>query len=216
MPSSSLPEWHAYLRVLTTHVLFCALVLVCVKDCLIEDNPENGTNEASAAGCSNRNLLLPCSNPEASDDAPITSQAVDTISAASETGNYLPIAVDTTTGTSKAVIGLPITVDTSAAPSRPSNQLFIMAVDTATATSKTVNRIPIKPNNTSATKHQPGSQPSIKAVGTVSAINEINNQVSSKSIVDTVSADNKYGNQLLVLVNSFHLVLKHNLHLVYY
>ncbi|KAI5398409.1 uncharacterized protein LOC127093418 isoform X2 [Lathyrus oleraceus] len=162
------------------------------QDCLIENNPENSTNEASAAGCSNRNLLLPCSNPEASDDAPITNQAVDTISAASETGNYLPIAVDTTTGTSKAVIGLPITVDTSAAPSRPSNQLFIMAVDTATATSKTVNRIPIKPDNTSATKHQPGSQPSIKVVDTVSAINEINNQVSSKSIVDTVSADNKY------------------------
>ncbi|CAK8572377.1 unnamed protein product [Lathyrus sativus] len=195
------------------------------QDCLTEDNPENDPNEASAAGCSNRNLLLPCSNPEASDDAPINNQAIDTISAASETGSYLHISVDATTGTSKAVIGLPITVDTSEALSRPSNQLSIMAVDTATPTSKaviklpikpvdasaatsqpkyhlpmavdtatptskTVNRIPIKPVNTST--HQPGNQPSIKAVDTVSAINEINKQVSGKAIVDTVSADNKH------------------------
>ncbi|CAI8603381.1 unnamed protein product [Vicia faba] len=143
------------------------------KDCLIEDNPENRPNEASTSGCSNRTLLLPCTNTEASNDAPIANQAVGTTSAVSETGNYLPISVDTTTATSKAVIGLPITGDTSAAPSRPNNQLSIMAADTATATGKAVIKPPIKP------------------VGTVSANNEINNQVSIKSIIDTVSADKR-------------------------
>lgn len=219
--------------IMSTHVLFYALVLVCVKDSLIEDNPENGPNEASTAGCSNGTLLLPCSNTEASDDAPITNQVVGTISAASETGNYLPLSLDTPTAASKAVIGLPITGDTSAAASRPNNQLSIMAVDTATATgraaikrpikpadtsaatSKTVSRIPIKPLNTSATEHKPSNQHSIKVVDTVSTSSEINNQGSIEAIIDTVSADKKYGNQLLVLVNSFYLALKHNSGILY-
>lgn len=90
------------------------------QDCLLEDNPEN------AAGCSNRTLLLPCSNTETSDDAPFANQAVDTISATSETGNQLPMAVYT-----------------SAATSQPSNQLLI-AGDTATATNEVDNQVPIK------------------------------------------------------------------------
>ncbi|KAK2402948.1 hypothetical protein QL285_052429 [Trifolium repens] len=108
------------------------------QDCLLEDNPEN------PAGCSNRTLLLPCSNTETSDDAPFANQAVDTISATSETGNQLPMAVDTATATSKAVIEFPIKpVDTSAATSQPSNQL-LMAGDTATATNEVDNQVPIK------------------------------------------------------------------------
>ncbi|GAU21412.1 hypothetical protein TSUD_32430 [Trifolium subterraneum] len=138
------------------------------QDGLIEDNPGN------AAGCSTR-TLLPCSNTETSDDASLANQALDTISAASETGNELPIAVDNATATSKAVIELPAKpVDTSAATSQPINQLSIMAVDAATATSKTVNELPLK------------------AVDTASAIMEIDNQVPIKVIMDTVSADNEY------------------------
>ncbi|MCH94445.1 hypothetical protein A2U01_0015405, partial [Trifolium medium] len=156
-------------RILINNVLFCALVLLCVKDGLIEDNPGN------AAGCSKRTLLLPCTNTETSDDAPLANQALDTISAASETGNQLPMAVDNATATSKAVIELPIKpVDTSAATSQPVKQLSIMAVDTATATSKTVNELPLK------------------AVDTVSATMEIDDQVPIKVIIDTVSAENEY------------------------
>ncbi|XP_045808475.1 uncharacterized protein LOC123902730 [Trifolium pratense] len=137
------------------------------QDGLIEDNPGN------AAGCSKRTLLLPCTNTETSDDAPLANQALDTISAASETGNQLPVAVDSATATSKAVIELPIKpVDTSAATSQPVNQLSIMAVDTAT--SKTVNKLPLK------------------AVDTVSAIMEIDDQVPIKVIIDSVSAENEY------------------------
>lgn len=164
------------------------------QDYLIEGNPGNGPNEASASGCSNRTLLLPCSsNMDMSDDAPLPSQAVGTISAASETGHQLPMTVDTASATSKAVIELPIKpVNNSAATSQPSNQLSIMAADTETAASKTVNERPIKPVDTSSATSQPSNPPSIKAAGTVSATNEINNQVPIKAIIETVSADNGY------------------------
>ncbi|XP_058743699.1 uncharacterized protein LOC131616387 isoform X2 [Vicia villosa] len=154
------------------------------QDSLIEDNPENGPNEALTAGCSNGTLLLPCSNTEASDDAPIANQVVGTISAASET--------DTATASGRAAIKRPIKpADTSAATSQRNSHLP-MTVDTATATSKTVSRIPIKPLNTSATEHKPSNQHSIKVVDTVSTSNEINNQGSIKAIIDTVSADKEY------------------------
>ena len=174
-----------------------------MKDCLIEGNPGNGPNEESPSGCSNRTLLLPCSsNMDVSDDVPLPIQAVGTISAASETGNQLPMTVDTASATSKAVIELPIMpVDNSAVSSQPSNQLSIIAVDTETAVSKTVNELPIKPVDTSSATSQPSNPPSIKALGTVSATNEINTQVPIKAIIETVSADNGYGNQLLILVN---------------
>lgn len=129
------------------NVLFCALVLLCVKDCLIEDNPGNGPNEASPAGCSNR-ALVPCSNTEASNDAPLTNQAVDAISATSETGNQLTIvAVDTATATSKTVDEppiKPISVNTSEATIQSSNHPSAKAVDTVSATNEIDNQALVK------------------------------------------------------------------------
>jgi hypothetical protein len=89
---------------------------------------------------------------DVSDDAPLPSQVVDTISAASETSNQPPMTVDTASVTSKAVIALPIKpVDNSAATNQSSNQLSIMVVDT-------VNELPI---DTSSTTSQPSNPPSI-------------------------------------------------------
>ncbi|XP_058743691.1 uncharacterized protein LOC131616387 isoform X1 [Vicia villosa] len=181
------------------------------QDSLIEDNPENGPNEALTAGCSNGTLLLPCSNTEASDDAPIANQVVGTISAASETGNYLPLSVDTPTAASKAVIGLPITGDTSAAASRPNNQLSIMAVDTATASGRAAIKRPIKPADTSAATSQRNShlpmtvdtatatsktvsRIPIKPLNTSATEHKPSNQHSIK-VVDTVSTSNEINNQ---------------------
>lgn len=109
----------------------------------MEDNPGDGPNEASPAGCSNR-VLLPCSNTETSDDAPSTNQAIDTISAASETGTQLPIkAVDTTSATSRTVDELPIKpVDPSSATSELNNQVPIKEADNESG-----NQLPILVNS---------------------------------------------------------------------
>lgn len=81
----------------TSVILYCSIFYV--KDGLIEDNPGDGHTEAPPGGCSNR-ALLPCSNTETFDDKSSTNLAVDTVSAASETGNKLPIkAVNTVSAT---------------------------------------------------------------------------------------------------------------------
>ncbi|KEH39873.1 hypothetical protein MTR_1g014445 [Medicago truncatula] len=85
---------------------------------------------------------------DVSDDAPLPSQAVGTISAASETASAI----------SKAVIEL--------------KQLSIMAEDTETAASKTVNELPIKAIVTVSATNEINNQVPIKAIiETVSADN---------------------------------------------
>ncbi|KAK7277862.1 hypothetical protein RJT34_22881 [Clitoria ternatea] len=99
-------------------------------DCLIEACPGDSSNEASPASCSNR-ALVPCSNPEISDDVPLTNQTVvDTASAASGTENqFLIKGVGTESETHVPV--RPVVI--SSVVTEPGNHLFFNAVDTVSA-----------------------------------------------------------------------------------
>ncbi|XP_027366982.1 uncharacterized protein LOC113873175 [Abrus precatorius] len=124
------------------------------QDGLIEEaKPGDGPNEASPAGCSN-SILLPCSNMQTSDDSPLTNQAVDTASAASGTGNQLPIkSVDTVSATSVNSSELPIKpVDISSVTGEPGELFIKAAVDTFSATSRT-------PINAIAAENEADCQP---------------------------------------------------------
>lgn len=102
-------------------------ILFCVKDGLIEANPD-GPNEVTPAGCSN-SAFLACSNTQTSDDTLLTNQAADTVSSSSGTGIQLPInGVDTVSAKTEIGSELPIkSVDISSVPSEPANQPLIKA-----------------------------------------------------------------------------------------
>lgn len=97
-----------------------------MKDGLEEANPVDGPNEVTPAGCSN-NALQPCFNTQTSDDTPLTNQAIDAVSAASATGNQLPInGVDTVSTTSEIGSEHPFkSADISSVTSEPGNQFFM-------------------------------------------------------------------------------------------
>ncbi|TKY52159.1 histone-lysine N-methyltransferase [Spatholobus suberectus] len=120
---------------------------------LIEANPGDGPTEVTPAGCSN-SALLPCSNTQTSDDTSSTDQAIDTVSAASGTGNQHPIkGVDTVSATSEIGREVPFkSVDFSSVTSEPGNQLFIKTEDIASAATET----PIKADAISAEKESEG------------------------------------------------------------
>ncbi|RDY08420.1 hypothetical protein CR513_07344, partial [Mucuna pruriens] len=99
---------------------------------LIEANPGDGPNEVTPAGCSS-SALLAYSNTQTSNDTPLTNQGIDTVSAASGTGNELPIkGVDTAVS----------------ATSENGSELPFKSVDISSVTSET----PIKASTISAEK----------------------------------------------------------------
>lgn len=96
------------------------------QDALEGADAGDGPNEVTPTGCSN-NALLPCSNTQPSDDAPLTNQVIDASSASNATDNQLLInGVDTVSGTSDFVREPPFMyVDIPPVNIEPGNQLFI-------------------------------------------------------------------------------------------
>lgn len=111
---------------------------------MIEANPGDGPNEVTPAG-SSKGALLACSKAQTSDDAPLTNQVKDTVSAASETGSHLPIkSVDTKSTTSGIGSALSYkSVGISSINRGPANELLI----------KAASETPIKAVTTSAEKN---------------------------------------------------------------
>ncbi|XP_061349476.1 uncharacterized protein LOC133294748 isoform X2 [Gastrolobium bilobum] len=118
------------------------------QDGLIGDGP----SDVSPAGCSN--------STETSDHAPLTNQAISTLSGASETGNQLPIkAVETVSATTETGNELPIKpLDIASAATEPGNQLSIKVADTISATGETGNQVPVKAKDTVLSDCQPAGK----------------------------------------------------------
>ncbi|MED6167233.1 hypothetical protein PIB30_000480 [Stylosanthes scabra] len=117
--------------------VFCDLALFSVKD--KEKNREGGHSEASPSGCSNRTPLQACSNTENSNGALTTNQAIDTVSASSQTNNQPSIKdVESASATSETAHQL-LVVESAETPSSVNHLPIVVSVETPTG----VNQLPI-------------------------------------------------------------------------
>ncbi|OIV90825.1 hypothetical protein TanjilG_15558 [Lupinus angustifolius] len=98
----------------------------------MEDNPADGHSEAPPTGSSN-GTLIPCSNLETFVDSSLSNQAIETVSATSETCIQLPIKP----------------LDTLSPASETSKQSPIKAVNPASATCGTGTKLSSSPSITS-------------------------------------------------------------------
>ncbi|MED6151277.1 hypothetical protein PIB30_080988 [Stylosanthes scabra] len=117
-------------------------------ECLISDQEqqedkekirEDGQSEASPSGCSNRTPLQACSNTENSNGALTTNQAIDTVSASSQTNNQPSIKdVESASATSETTHQLPV-VESAETPSSVNHLPIALSVETPTR----VNQLPV-------------------------------------------------------------------------